>query len=362
MNFLEISLAEIRKDCYINDKFVLIPNIVNKPDNLGKINKINNDLSKIMDKNNCPYCIGKDQFSEQLILSFVFKDGMLQRLYDSEDRFDENWSIRIFECKNPIVSTNPNHEYSDKPYYREPAYGYDLIVIPTPEHDVSLSDLSIEQWTNLLLVLQDRVRWLYSQRGVAYVAIYASRGSDCSSAISHPHFHITTFSSIPPVIEKEAKTFHQLMTESGLCPTCNMLESEINGPRQLFSTSHFITLVPWAPTYNCEFWICPRKHSISFSKTSQKEIMDLSLVICSSMRGMDNVLGKNDFTIAFHISPEKKNSRQLHWHIEIYPIITAWSGLERGFGIFVNHPNPEYSAEILGSASRKELAKLMGIV
>ena len=33
--------------------------------------------------------------------------------------------------------------------------------------------------------------------------------------LSHPHFHITTFSSIPPIIEKEAKTFHQLMNENG---------------------------------------------------------------------------------------------------------------------------------------------------
>lgn len=355
-------MAEIRKDCYINDKFVLIPNIVNGSKNVDRIFGINNFSDRTNDKHNCPYCIGKEPSSEQLILSFVYKDGILQRLYDSEDRLNENWSIRVFQCKNPIVTTNPNHEYSDRPYYREPAYGYDIIVIPTPEHDVSLSELSIEQWTNLLLVLQDRVRWLYSQRGVAYVAIYASRGSDCNGDISHPHLHITTFSSIPPVIEKEAKTFHQLMTDSGLCPTCNLIESEINGPRQLFSTSHFITLVPWAPTYNCEFWICPRKHSISFSKISQKEIVDLSLVICSSMRGMDNVLEKNDFTIAFHISPEKKNSRQLHWHIEIYPLTASWSGLERGFGIFVNHPDPEYSAEILGAASRKELAKLMGIV
>jgi UDPglucose--hexose-1-phosphate uridylyltransferase len=362
VNFLDKNLSEMRKDCYIQDKLVLIPNNVDKNEVLLEILQQNKKIDDTNDKKNCPYCPGNKQHSDQLVLSFVFKDGILQRLYDSQDGVNENWTIRIFECKNPIVTTNPNHEYSDKPYYREPAYGYDLIVIPTPQHDISLTDLSVEQWTNLLLVLQDRVRWLYSQRGVTYVAIYASRGSDIGNSINHPHFHITTFSSIPPVIEKEAKTFHQMMNENGNCPACNMIESELNGPRQLFSTAHFITLVPWAPTFNCEFWICPRKHSTFFSKISQKEISDLSLVICSSMRGMDNVLGKIDFSIAFHISPEKKNSKQLHWHIEIYPLITSWSGLERGFGIFVNLPNPEYSAEILGSASRKELAHLMGIV
>jgi UDPglucose--hexose-1-phosphate uridylyltransferase len=351
-------LSELRKDYYIQDKFVLIPN--NPNTGITKNFYHSSTLNENKNEKPCPYCPGNSKNSDQLILSFVVKNGMLQRLYDSED-MDEDWSIRVYECKNPVVSTNPNHEYSERPFYREPAYGYDFIVIPTPKHNLSLTDLSIDQWTNLLLVLQDRVRWLYSQRGVAYVAIYASRGDNAGNTITHPHFHITTFSSIPPVIEKEAKTFQQMMNENGSCPTCNMIESESNGPRQLFSTDSFIAMVPWAPTYNYEFWICPKRHSTFFSKTIQKDIFDLSLVICSSMRGMDKVLGKTDFSMAFHISPEKKNSRQLHWHIEIYPIIKSWSGLERGFGIFVNLPNPEYSAQELGIATRKELAKLIGI-
>ena len=355
-------MSEIRKDYYVQDKSVLIPHNENTYDDFQNLINQSALHTELTDKNECPYCPGNRYLPDQLILSFVVKDGILQRLYDSQEDDDENWAIRVFECKNPIVTTTPNHEYSDKPFYREPAYGYDLIVIPTPQHNESLTDLSVDQWTNLLLVLQDRVRWLYSQRGVTYVAIYASRGNKGGSMIDHANFHITTFSSIPPVIEKEAKTFHQLINENGICPACNVIESEINGPRQLFSTDNFITLVPWAPTYNYEFWICPRKHSTFFSKTSQKDIADLSLVICSSMRGMDTVLGKTDFSIAFHISPEKKNSRQIHWHIEIYPLITSWTGLERGFGIFVNLSNPERTAEVLGAASRKELARLIGIV
>ena len=187
----------MRKDCYVQDKFVLIPNNINKNETLINIIHQNKKPDSIKDEKNCPYCPGKKQISDELILSFVFKDGILQRLYDSQDSVNENWTIRVFECRNPIVTTTPNHEYSDKPYYREPAYGYDLIVIPTPQHDVSLTDLSMEQWTNLLLVLQDRVRWLYSQRGVTYVAIYASRGpnggsTNYSSPLSYHYFFINS--------------------------------------------------------------------------------------------------------------------------------------------------------------------------
>src|SRR5215210_2344651 len=145
----------MRKDYYIQDKFVLIPN-ANKNEDFRNIDNQINMADNLKDENKCPYCPGNRQFSEQLVLSFVVKDGILQRLYDSQEGNNENWTIRVFECKNPIVTTTPNHEYSDKPFYREPAYGYDLTVIPTPKHNESLTDLSIDQWTNLLLVLQDR--------------------------------------------------------------------------------------------------------------------------------------------------------------------------------------------------------------
>ena len=76
-------MAEIRKDGYINDKFVLIPTLENKNDNL--FGKINNKSDKQNDENNCSYCNKNGKISDQLILSFVFKDGILQRLYNSDD-------------------------------------------------------------------------------------------------------------------------------------------------------------------------------------------------------------------------------------------------------------------------------------
>ncbi len=48
--------------------------------------------------------------------------------------------------------------------------------------------------------------------------------------------------------------------------------------------------------------------------------------------------------------------------VEIYPITKPWSGLERGYGVFLNDVSPEDAAEKLGAASRKELANLVGII
>jgi UDPglucose--hexose-1-phosphate uridylyltransferase len=82
----------------------------------------------------------------------------------------------------------------------------------------------------------------------------------------------------------------------------------------------------------------------------------------ATLGGMSKALKDAPFNLVFHLAPEKKNSRQIHWHIEVYPQLDMWSGLERGFGVYINNVLPEKSAEVLGSSCRKELAGLVGII
>lgn len=143
---------------------------------------------------------------------------------------------------------------------------------------------------------------------------------------------------------------------------CQIVNEETGGPRQVLQTEGFLAFCPWAPSHPYELWISPKKHTTSFSKISQKEINDLSLILRSTIGGLSNTIKDLSYNLVFHLSPEKKNSRQIHWHIEIYPLTSSWSGLERGYGVFVNGKSPEKAAEELGASCRKELASLVGIV
>lgn len=340
-------MSNIRRD-YVLDKFVVIP----------IVNKNNGDEIK---KNGCPYCPGNESMTEPALIALVAKDGMLQRLSDSEESCVDGWSVRVFESSYPAVSTLSISEFSDKPHYSEPAYGYHQVVVASPEHNQTLSQISIDQWANVLLVVQDRVRWLYSQKSVTYVSIFVNSGATAGASVLHPHLNMVTFSAIPPIIEIEAEAYHRYMNDHGTCSACQILGVESSGPRQILATDSFLTFSPWASIYPYEFWIYPKRHSTSFSKITQKEIGDLALMLRATLGGMSKALDGAAFNLVFHLSPEKKNSRQIHWHIEVYPQLCAWSGLERGFGVYINGVTPERSAEILGSAARKELANLVGI-
>ena len=337
-------MGDMRKD------YVLERNVIVHP-----------TAKKKTDIKKCPYCPGNESMTNPSLLALVAKDGMLQRLQDGEDFTVENWSVRVFESHEPIVSTSTKNTYSDRPLYSEPAYGYHYIVVASPKHKDTLATISIEQWSNVLVVVQDRLRWLYTQKGVAYVTIFVNHGKESGSNVEHSHIHMASFSTLPPRIDEEAESSHKILNEKGVCPMCQVVNTETAGPRQILQTEGFIAFCPWAPTYPFEFWICPKKHSTSFSKITQKEINDVSLIIRATLGGLTKEAKDVSFNLVFHLSPEKKNSRQIHWHIEVYPLTGYWSGLERGYGVFLNTISPEKAAEALGAACRKELANLVGI-
>jgi UDPglucose--hexose-1-phosphate uridylyltransferase len=341
-------LGDLRKD-YVLDKFVIVPRS-------SESERIDPPLD-----GSCPYCPGNESMTEPAQIALVAKDGMLQRLSDSEENIICDWCVRVFQSNTPAVTISSSPSYSDKPLYSEPAYGYHQVLVASPDHDRNLSQISVDQWANVLLVIQDRVRWLYTQKSVTYVAVYIDSGLRAGTSITHPHLNIVTFSTIPPHIEVEAEASHRYMNENGSCPACNIISVESSGPRQILSTDSFLSFSPWAPTYPYEFWIYPKRHTTAFSKITQKEITDLALMMRATLGGMSKALNETPFNLVFHFAPEKKNSRQIHWHIEIYPQIHAWSGLERGFGVYVNNIRPEKAAEVLGSACRRELAGLVGI-
>ena len=337
-------MGNLRKDYVLERSAIISPNPVKK-----------------QNPKKCPYCPGNESMTNLSLLSLVAKDGMLQRLQDSDDSFVKGWSIRVFESSNPVVTTSTENTYSDRPLYSEPAYGYHYVIVASPKHSDSLATIDTEQWSNVIVVIQDRLRWLYTQKGVTYVSIVVNHGQDAGSIVDHPHIDMVSFSNIPPVIEEEATATHKIYNEKGVCPMCQIVDTETGGPRQVLQTEGFIAFCPWAPSHHFEFWICPKKHATSFSKISQKEINDLSLILRSTLGGLTKTVKNLSYNLVFHLSPEKKNSRQIHWHIEVYPLTNSWSGLERGYGVFVNTTSPEQSGQILGAASRKELANLVGI-
>ena len=308
------------------------------------------------------YAPGNEEKTNPSVLSLVVKDGILQRRQDIDDQLVRGWTVRVFEGKNPIVSTSEDSKYGAAPFESRPAYGHHFILVASPDHRETLVTIDADQWSNILVVVQDRLRWLYTKKGVSYVAVYADHdGAVSSSDKVHPHLNILSLQMIPPVIEAEVESHKKSQEKRGTCPVCDMIEGVGSRSRCVLQTERFVAYCPWSPSYPLEFCIAPKRHMVSFAKISQKEIDDLALIMRATLGGLANMVKDVSFSMVFHLSAERKNSRQIHWHIEVYPVTKSWTGMERGYGIHLNDVSPEDAARQLGTACKRELASMVGI-
>jgi|TARA_B110000014_G_scaffold228166_1_gene188373 UDPglucose--hexose-1-phosphate uridylyltransferase len=336
-------LSKVRKD-YFSESFVLFTN--EKPDKIKK-------LKKVVKKKDCPYCPGNEHITGPADLVLISKEGTLAKLADEDESFVKDWTVRAFLNKDAIVSPDEERIFSDYPQYSEPAIGYHYVVVLSQKHTIDVSEIGSEQWTNILTTVQDKSRWLYSQKHVSYVAVYMNHGVEAGAEIEHPHLQIVSLPTVPPVIEAEAKFMKKPLREKGICPMCVIVKEEESSKRIIGKTENFVMFAPWASKHPYEYWIFPRQHEVSFVKFTQKGISELSEIIHKSIESLTKTLGIVAFNLVVHSSPEKKTSKQIHWHIEIYPRLETKTGLEISSNIQVNKILPEEAAKKLAKNFQK---------
>lgn len=297
---------------------------------------------------------GAPEPQDQPIVSMVGRSGVLQRIYGYDDA--SGWAIQIFESHNPITSTHAPGRYQSAPWFAQPAYGYHNVLVATAEKTPDME--GHERWTNMLVAMQDRMRYLYDQARVGYIAVFADmNGAD----IAEPHLQMVTFPVIPPTIAAEVKASDALKDNQGACSMCQIMGNGASKDLQILRSNDFVAICPWAPSRPYEFWIAPRRHSTSFLKTTQMDLADLGRILWSTLKGLDRVLPDISFSLAFHLSSEKRNTFRLHWHVEVYPNTPVPAALDRGFGVSLCHTSPEESAKALAAASRREWSSMAGV-
>lgn len=351
-------MSELRRDYFTNKIVISLTNKDKKIEGKKKRRPPPKESKRYSD---CPFCPGNENQTPLADMVLIQKEGALIKLSDEDDEYVKDWVVRVFPNKHPAVTTTPEPAYSERPLFSEPAYGHHYIVVATPNHDEDFTDMSLDQLVTVLTTVQDKVRWLYSQKKVSYVAVFLNHGEEAGSTQPHPHLQILTLPRLPPLIEQEAVATQKSMYDLGVCPMCTVVNVETGGPRQILATDFFVAIAPWASSHSYEFWIFPKRHQTSFLKATQKEIADLAMILRCTLGGLATALDDPAFNLIFHISSEKKTTRQVHWHIEVYPQNRRWGGLERGMGVFINQVAPEQAAEALGEYSRMELAHIIGV-
>jgi UDPglucose--hexose-1-phosphate uridylyltransferase len=196
-----------------------------------------------------------------------------------------------------------------------------------------MHDLSIEHITEILKVYKKRTAELFQDR--EYVQIFKNHGPNAGTSLVHSHTQLGAIDFIPPIIEDEIRN----STNEQGCEYCKIIEKEKNSDREIAETDSFVSFCPYAPRFNFESWIFPKKHIKSIVELNDEQLYELATIIKKIILKLAEL--NASYNMVLHCAPRGKD---LHFHIEILPRIAKHAGMELGTGVIINSISPEDAA------------------
>lgn len=342
----------------------------------------------------CPFCAGFEQATPSpclvLPLSDLESTTILRRDEVSLkiERARAKWKVRVVPNKYPAVQAQaaatdhsqlatlargsdsyssffPNHASEDgtreesdlmimapELFRKEIPSGVHEVIIESPEHDHSLSALSVSHVELVFQAYKMRLQHFRSKQEIVHAAIFKNYGPDAGASLSHAHSQLVGLGFVPSEVSRRNQKLAEFFNKHESCYYCQIAaEEERLGDRLILSSAHFIVYTPFASRFPYEFVIHPKTHRNHFDELNRAELKDLASVVKSTLGAIEKTQPQLSYNMILNTSPFN-NSHPLahHWNIQVLPRSARIAGFELGTDCFINTVKPEFAAATLRSA------------
>lgn len=317
-------VGRIRIDYRTGSEIIFSPVRDNKPmDFHSKETDWSTDISK------CPFEYEKAELNKTLML--IGGD-------------EHSWKLRVIENKFPFISPYFNHDCQTGFFNEKSAFGYSEIILDTPKHNFpfdEFDDGELKMWIDVVVLREEN---LYANAGIKHVYVFKNEGPKSGASLSHTHTQIMAFPEPPETILKESARINANLSDGGKCLYEEAMQREKD--RILAENSTFMAFAPFGSRFMGEALILPKRHINYAGKMSNEEKMDLANLLGKVLKTNVKLFGRTSYNMVFH---EIKSDERFHFHIEIYPRVITFAGVEFA-GFSTNQLYPEKYADMFKAA------------
>lgn len=264
----------------------------------------------------------------------------------------------VFENKFPSLArepVSPAVEATDL-YPVAQSQGVCEVVLYSPDHVLTLAEMSETKINQLVRVWKDRYVELGSRDNIDYVFIFENKGEAIGVTIHHPHGQIYAFPFVPPKVQREIDSEDEHYNKTSRCLHCDIVGEELKQRTRLVAKNdNFVAFVPFYARYPYELNIYSKEHVRSMADFDSQLETSLANILKTVLVKYDNLWGFSlPYMMVMHQAPTNgKNYPGSHFHIEFYPPyrtrekLKYLAGCESGAGTFVNDTLPEDKAQEL---------------
>ncbi|NCF75022.1 MAG: DUF4931 domain-containing protein [Xanthomonadaceae bacterium] len=299
--------SEIRKAYFLNKYVIITPSRRKRPRDIKEQTFIKR-ISKCVF---CPKNIEKDL----VVKKFKKRGG--------------SWEFLVLKNKFPALTLDNKR-----------AYGYQEVIVETPDHIKVLAEFPISHFVKLLEVYIDRTKEVSKIKRIEYILIFKNEGSKAGASIIHDHSQVFSTDILPPDVYEELKLAKKYKLKNKSCPYCDIIKQEMKTERKIFEDKNVAVFAPYASEYHYETWIFPKRHLDNITKLNKNEIKSFAKALKLILSKLHKIgLSYNYF---FH---QVLSDNDQHFYLKIQPRDSIWAGVELGSGLVINSISPEQAAE-----------------
>lgn len=317
-------MPELRQDPLSGRWVIIAENRAARPDQLATTSDVGVE--------ECPFCPGHEGLTPEA-----------SAVYPSRST-TQSWKVRVVPNKYPAVEMNASGDRG------ESAIGIHEVIIESPSHVASLSDISGDEARLTFIAYRDRLRNLRQDSRLAYGLVFKNARVEGGATLEHTHSQLIATSNVPADIQFELAKAGEHRMLHGSCAFCDLIDGEVDGDRHVLETDSFAVFCAFGSRFPYEMWVLPKEHCESFESTRDSELVELADLMQKLIRGLEDTLDSPAYNYWIRNAPFRLSSHDdYHWRIELTPRMTRLAGFELGTGCFINPVSPEQAAAQLRS-------------
>lgn len=316
-------MAELRFNPLIDDWVMIASNRQNRPQ---------------MPKDWCPFCPSGGKVPDYEVL-----------------KYDNDF---------PALSQNPPEpdDVASDFFKVKKNYGKCEVILYSPEHTVTMKELSKEHLRKLVNLWCERFKAISADEKIKFVFIFENKGDVVGVTMPHPHGQIYGYSVLPKKIELEMNSFKKHYDEKGKCLMCDMVDNErADGRRIIFENDAFTVFLPFFCEYPYGVYIAPKRHFSYITDMTDEEKSLFALTLKQTSGMLDSLFDTRfPYMMCMYNAPvNTENIPDYHFHVAFYPPMRSKdkqkfnASSETGAWAHCNPVAPEAASEELRAAYEK---------
>ncbi len=331
-------MADIRFDPFTDIWVAIARKRLERPVELVPVQEVQQQIL-------CPFCRGNEDETPPAALMMDSRATVIENAKSAK------WSARIVPNKFPSLDSDASG--SPVPPFRSiHENGVQEIVIPTPRHVPSMSQLSVDELTVALQATRRRMKELGEMPNVRHVQLFMNVGAAAGATLAHIHMQLIGSPVVSSALKRRLAANRRYRSENGIGLIEAIRESEWNAQVRVVEHSQGLcNFCPFASRFGFQSWIVPTEGMPYFDHTPDELLETLARHLIQATARLEQVLDRPAYNLILHQAPIGCESDAWPWFFELFPRFAVPAGFEFGADIWVNPVPPEYAARRLRSAS-----------